>query len=331
MMEKKGTILSGMRPTGKLHLGHLIGVLDNWNKLQDEYNCIFEVADWHALTTKYDQTEGLQTNIREQVIDWISAGIDPDKSIIFVQSHVPEIAELHLLLSMIVSVSRLERNPTYKEQVQELGVKDSIPFGLLEYPVLQAADILAFKGTAVPVGEDQLPHIEITREIARRFNYLYDEVFVEPEAKLGKVTKLLGLDGRKMSKSYGNAIYLSDKKEEIEGKVKSMVTDPQRIRLKDPGNPEVCSVYSYHKIFSKGRVDEVAKGCKNASLGCMDCKAILTESIVDYMTDIHQRRAELEENPELVDQILADGAQKARKIAKETLEEVRSAMNLKWE
>ncbi len=328
-MTKQGTILSGMRPTGRLHLGHLIGVLDNWNKLQDEYACIFEVADWHALTTKYDQTEALQENIREQVIDWISSGIDPQKSIIFVQSDVPEIAELHLLFSMIVSVSRLERNPTYKEQVQELGVKDSIPFGLLEYPVLQAADILVFKGNAVPVGEDQLPHVEITREIARRFNYLYNEVFPEPEAKLGKITKLLGLDGRKMSKSYGNAIYISDDAAEIEQKVKSMVTDPQRIRLKDPGNPEVCSVYSYHKIFNDQEVEEIAGGCSNATLGCMDCKKRLSNSIIEYLSDIHQKRSELENDPEMIDQILAEGAKKARSIAKETLKEVRAAMNLK--
>jgi len=328
-MSKKGTILSGMRPTGKLHLGHLIGVLDNWKQLQDEYNCIFEVADWHALTTKYEDTTQLQDNIRGQVIDWIAAGIDPERSIIFVQSHVPEIAELNLLLSMIVSVSRLERNPTYKEQVQELGVKDSIPFGLLEYPVLQAADILVFKGTTVPVGEDQLPHIEITRELARRFNHLYGETFPEPEAKLGEVTKLLGLDGRKMSKSYGNSIYLADSPEEIARKVKSMVTDPQRIRLKDPGNPEVCSVYSYHKLFTPDRVEEVGEGCRNATLGCMDCKKILADSIVDYLAEIHEKRRELEANPEIVDEILAEGAKKARAIAKETLTQVRTAMNLR--
>ncbi|PRX26675.1 tryptophanyl-tRNA synthetase [Orenia metallireducens] len=328
-MSKKGTIFSGMRPTGKLHLGHLIGVLDNWKQLQDEYNCIFEVADWHALTTKYEDTEQLQNNIRGQVIDWIAAGIDPERSIIFVQSHIPEIAELNLLLSMIISVSRLERNPTYKEQVQELGVKDSIPFGLLEYPVLQAADILAFKGDTVPVGEDQLPHIEITRELARRFNHLYVETFPEPEAKLGEVTKLLGLDGRKMSKSYGNSIYLADSPEEIARKVKSMVTDPQRIRLKDPGDPEVCSVYSYHKLFTPDRVEEVAEGCRNATLGCMDCKKILSDSIIDYLSEIHEKRKELEAKPEIVDEILAEGANKARAIAKETLTQVRTAMNLR--
>ncbi|WP_027340002.1 tryptophan--tRNA ligase [Halonatronum saccharophilum] len=328
-MSKKGTILSGMRPTGKLHLGHLIGVLDNWKRLQKEYDCIFEVADWHALTTKFDQTEELQENIREQVIDWISAGIDPEESIIFVQSHIPEIAELNLLLSMIVSVSRLERNPTYKDQIQELGVKDSIPFGLLEYPVLQAADILTFKGDKVPVGEDQLPHIEISREIARRFNHLYGETFPEPEPELAEIKKLLGLDGRKMSKSYGNAIYLSDGPKEIENKVKKMVTDPDRIRLDDPGNPEVCSVFGYHRIFTEDKAEEIDKGCRKAQIGCMDCKKTLANSITDYLSDIHQKRRELKENPEIVDEILAKGVNKAREIAKVTLEEVRKAMNLK--
>ncbi|MCK8816574.1 tryptophan--tRNA ligase [Natroniella sulfidigena] len=327
-MEKKGTILSGMRPTGKLHLGHLIGVLNNWRNLQEEYNCIFEIADWHALTTKYDQTENIKNDIREMVIDWISAGIDPDKSVIFVQSDVPEIAELNLLLSMIVSVSRLERNPTYKEQVQELGVKDSIPFGLLEYPVLQAADILIHKADTVPVGEDQLPHIEITREIARRFNHLYEETFPEPEPKLGEVPKLLGLDGRKMSKSYGNAIYLADSPTEIADKVKQMVTDPERIRLKDPGNPEVCSVHDYHQIFDCEEIEELAEGCSNAEIGCMDCKQKLTDLLTEYLVDVHQKREELKANPELIDQILAKGASKARQTAQQTLQEVKEAMNL---
>ncbi len=328
-MADKSLVFSGMRPTGKLHLGHLIGVLDNWKELQENHDCIFSVVDWHALTTKYDQTEDLQKHIREMVIDWISAGIDPEESTIFVQSHVPEIAELHLLLSMIVSVSRLERIPTYKDQVKELGVKDAVPFGLLEYPVLMATDILIHKANIVPVGEDQLPHLEITREMARRFNYLYDEVFPEPEADLGKVPKLLGLDGRKMSKSYGNAINIADRPEDIEDKVKGMVTDPNRIRLKDPGNPEVCSVFSYHKIFNEEEVKEIDDSCRNATLGCMNCKKRLANCIVNYLADIHKKRAQLEADPELIDQILADGAKKARESAKKTLKEVRSVMNLR--
>ncbi len=327
-MDKK-RVLSGMRPTGKLHLGHLIGVLSNWSALQKDYNCIFSVADWHALTTKYNQTEKLQEYTREMVIDWLSAGIDPEESIIHIQSDVPEIAELQLLFSMITSVSRLERNPTYKEQIEELKMKDSVPLGLLAYPVLQAADILIYKADAVPVGKDQLPHVEITRDIARRFNHIYDaEIFPAPEPKLGEVPKLLGIDGRKMSKSYGNAIYLSDEKDEIADKINDMVTDPDRIRLDDPGHPEVCSVFKYYQIFAKGEANEVAEKCRQAELGCRDCKVRMTDIIVEYMAEFHQRREKFEKNPEIVDEILAKGAKKARKIAKETLTEVRQIMNL---
>ncbi len=322
-------VLSGMRPTGKLHLGHLIGVLSNWAALQEDYDCIFSVADWHALTTKYNQTEKIQEYTREMVIDWLSAGIDPEESIIHIQSDVPEIAELQLLFSMITSVSRLERNPTYKEQIEELGMKDSVPLGLLAYPVLQAADILIYKAGVVPVGKDQLPHVEITRDIARRFNHIYDtEVFPIPEPKLGEVPKLLGIDGRKMSKSYGNAIYLSDGKDQIAEKINEMVTDPKRIRLDDPGHPEVCSVFDYYQIFAKKEADEVATQCRQAELGCRDCKARMTDVVVDYMSEFHQRRAKFEQNPEIVDQILAKGAKKAREIASETLTEVRQIMNL---
>ena len=322
-------VLSGMRPTGKLHLGHLIGVLSNWAALQEDYDCIFSVADWHALTTKYNQTEKLQEYTREMVIDWLSAGIDPEESIIHIQSDVPEIAELQLLFSMITSVSRLERNPTYKEQIEELKMKDSVPLGLLAYPVLQAADILIYKADAVPVGKDQLPHVEITRDIARRFNHIYDaEIFPAPEPKLGEVPKLLGIDGRKMSKSYGNAIYLSDGKDEIADKINAMVTDPDRVRLDDPGHPEVCSVFKYYQIFAKEESEEVAEKCRQAELGCRDCKARMTDIIVDYMAEFHQRREKFEKNPEIVDEILAKGAKKARKIAGETLTEVRQIMNL---
>ncbi|MGM0502262.1 MAG: tryptophan--tRNA ligase [Bacillota bacterium] len=329
MAKKEETILSGMRPTGKLHLGHLIGVLDNWCKLQQEYDCVFEVADWHALTTKYDQTENIQQHIREMVADWLSTGIDPEESIIFVQSDVPEIAELNLLLSMIVSVGRLERNPTYKEQIQELGENDAIPFGLLEYPVLQASDILFPKADVVPVGEDQLPHIEITREIARRFNHLYGFVFPEPEPKLAEVPRLPGLDGRKMSKSYGNAIYLADDDDAIQNKVNQMVTDPDRVRLSDPGNPEVCSVYDFHKIFNQDRTDEIAKGCRSAELGCVDCKKELAEALIEHTVEIREKRAQLLADPSQIDDILEQGAEKARAIASQTLAEVKKAMNMR--
>jgi len=327
----KGRILSGMRPTGKLHVGHLVGVLENWVELQKEYDCYFEVADWHALTTKYDQTDDIKNNTRELVIDWISAGIDPEESVIFVQSDVKEHAELHLLFSMITSVGRLERVPTYKEQIEELNLGNSVPYGLLGYPVLQAADILLYKGDTVPVGKDQLPHLELTREIARRFNYLYgedDEILPEPEPKLTKVPKLLGTDGRKMSKSYGNAIFLGDSEEEIEDKVREMVTDPQRIRLKDPGNPDVCSVYDYHNIFNTTEVEELATGCREAGIGCMDCKRNLKDVLTNELAEIRAKREELKANPEQIDDILNAGAKKARKLARETMEEVRNAMNL---
>lgn len=324
----KGRILSGMRPTGKLHIGHLVGVLDNWVGLQEEYDCYFEIADWHALTTRYDQTEDIKDNIRELVIDWISAGIDPEESVLFVQSDVKAHAELHLLFSMITSVGKLERNPTYKEQIEELNLGNSVPYGLLGYPVLQAADILLYKGDTVPVGKDQLPHVELTRDIARRFNHLYGEVLPEPEPKLTEVPKLLGTDGRKMSKSYGNAIFLADNEAKIEDKVKDMVTDPQRIRLDDPGDPEVCSVYDFHKIFNQSELDELETGCREANIGCMDCKRNLKDALVTELAEIKDKRKELEANPERVDEILANGASKARKVAEQTMEEIRNAMNL---
>ncbi|AZR72325.1 tryptophan--tRNA ligase [Anoxybacter fermentans] len=339
---KKGRILSGSRPTGRQHLGHLKGILENWASLQDDYECIFEVADWHALTTKYNRTYELKDNIRETVIDWISAGIDPKKSIIFVQSDVKEHAELALLFSMIVSVGRLERNPTYKEQVQELNLGDSVSLGLLSYPVLQAADILIYKADTVPIGEDQLPHLELTREIARRFNYLYgkvkengdgeerEEILPIPEPLLAKVPRLPGTDRRKMSKSYGNAIYLADSPDEILKKVKSMITDPQRVRLKDPGDPEVCTVYDYHKIFSHPElVEECSTKCREAGIGCAKCKQYLVEMLVEYLAPIQKKRKELEAQPEIIDEILENGKEKATKIARQTMEEIREAMHLK--
>lgn len=339
---KKGRILSGNRPTGRLHLGHLKGVLETWASLQDDYECIWEIADWHALTTGYAKTAELQSHIREMVIDWISAGIDPNRSVIFRQSDVKEHAELHLLLSMIASVGRLERNPTYKEQIQELNLGDSVTLGLLSYPVLQAADILIYKADTVPVGEDQLPHLEFTREMARRFNYLYaniaedaseDEeakgVFPVPKALLSKVSRLPGLDRRKMSKSYGNAIFLADTPDEIATKVKTMITDPQRIKLKDPGDPEVCTVYDFHKVFSTGElVEECGAQCRAAGIGCSKCKSHLAESLVIALEPMRLKRQELEQSPELVDEILEKGREEATRIARQTMAEVREAMHL---
>ena len=340
---KKGRIFSGSRPTGRQHLGHYKGILENWVSLQDDYECFFGVVDWHALTTNYDQTETIQEHIRETVIDWISAGIDPKKSTIFVQSEVKEHAELALLLSNIVNVGRLERNPTYKDQIQELNLGNSVPAGLLFYPVLQAADILLYKSDVVPIGEDQKPHLELTREIARRFNYLYgdvkevidgeeirEEIVPVPEIVLSKVPRLLGTDRRKMSKSYGNAIELGSTKEDVEQHVRSMVTDPQRVRLKDPGDPEVCTVYDYHKVFSdEETVTDFAKKCRNADIGCMKCKGYLAEMLNKFLEPMRERRRELEAQPELIDQILDEGREKATKIARATMEEVREAMNLK--
>lgn len=339
---KKGRILSGNRPTGRLHLGHLKGVLENWASLQDDYDCIWEVADWHALTTGFSKVHEMRSNIHEMVIDWISAGIDPERSIIFRQSDVKEHAELHLLFSMTATVGRLERNPTYKEQVQELNLGDSVSLGLLAYPVLQAADILIYKADVVPVGEDQLPHLEFTREMARRFNYLFANIaedaseeeeargiFPVPKPLLSKVSRLSGLDKRKMSKSYGNAIYLSDSADEIVTKVKTMITDPQRIRVKDPGDPEVCAVYDYHKVFSNSDLtEECASQCRVAGIGCMKCKTHLAEQLVEFLAPVRAKRKELEENPEIVRHVLEKGKTEATRIARQTMEEVREAMSL---
>lgn len=339
---KKGRILSGNRPTGRLHLGHLKGVLENWVALQDDYDCIFMVADWHALTTAWNKTEDLKYNIREMVIDWVSVGIDPERSIIFRQSDVKEHAELTLLFSMITSVGRLERNPTYKEQVQELDLGDSVSLGLLSYPVLQAADILVYKGEYVPIGEDQLPHLELTREIARRFNHLFANIaedateeeerkglFPVPKALLTKTSRLPGTDRRKMSKSYGNAIYLADSSDEILARVKTMITDPQRIRVKDPGDPEVCTVYDFHKVFSTpDLVTDCAEKCRTAGIGCTKCKEHLALGLSDFLAPVRVKRKELEEQPELIDQILAKGKELATPIARQTMEEVREAMHL---
>lgn len=329
---KKGRILSGMRPTGKLHLGNLMGALDNWVRLQDEYECFFAVADWHALTTGYEDTNELRNDTREMVIDWLSAGIDPEKSVVFVQSNVKEHAELHLLLSMITPLSWLERCPTYKEQLRQLEGRDITTYGFLGYPVLMAADILVYKADTVPVGEDQLPHLELSREIARRFNFLYNkEVFPEPKEKFNRVTLLPGTDGRKMSKSYNNYIPMSASPDEIRAIVRNMVTDPQRVRRTDPGDPEVCSVYAFHKVFnlSEEEVQQIADGCRTAGIGCVDCKKRLAEHMISALSGIYNRRLELEKDLGYIDDVLEQGAVRAREVASKTLEEVREAMNLR--
>lgn len=391
-------ILSGMRPTGPLHIGHWEGVIKNWVELQKEHECFFFSADWHVLTTDYQKAHGIRPIVRENVANWIAAGIDPARSVIFVQSDIKEHAELHLLLSMLVPVPWLERNPTYKEQLAELrkvhisppmiakiagelkgrgtkgkelgkrfrelaegrveappeALQELVPelegllseelygrlketvtardlstLGFLAYPVLQTADIIAYKATGVPVGEDQLPHVELSREIVRRFNGLYGEVFPEPKALLTPTPKLLGTDDRKMSKSYGNAVMLGDTAEETIERVKPMKTDPARRRRTDPGNPEVCNVYAWHKLYSSS--DEqahVAEQCRTAGFGCIDCKMIMVNNLNNQLEPLREKRTELLEKPEKLDRIIDEGADRARRIARETMSEVREAMKL---
>ncbi len=323
----KKTILSGMRPTGKLHVGHLVGALENWVMLQNEYNNYHLIADYHALTTNPD-TAGLYANSLDMVIDWVAAGIDPVKSPIFRQSRMKEHAELHLLFSMLITTARLERNPTLKEQVRDLNL-DSLVYGHLGYPVLQSADILLYKGDIVPVGEDQVPHIEITREIARRFNNLYGTVFPEPEPKLTKFARLVGLDGnQKMSKSIGNTIELSDPPEAIQAKMRTAVTDPQKVRRNDPGHPDVCVVFSYHQRFNTAEVSDIRAGCETGALGCVDCKKNCSMKIADVLLPIREKRLGLEAHMGDVEDILADGEKRARIVARHTMDEVHTAMKL---
>lgn len=326
---KNKTVLSGMRPTGKLHLGHLHGVLENWKDLQKKYDCLFFVADWHSLTTDYGDSGEIRSNINDMVIDWLSVGIDPEKAVLFVQSDVKEHAELHLLLSMITPLPWLERVPTYKEQKESIKDKDLGTYGFLGYPLLQSADILIYRAGSVPVGMDQVPHIEFTREVARRFNFLYGNVFPEPESLLTDYPRLPGTDGRKMSKSYNNSIYISDTDEVITGKIKTAMTDPQRVRRNDPGDPEICPIYAYHKIYSSPeQIEYVAKGCRTAGIGCIECKRILTDNILEELRPYRKKREELLNEPEKVKKILEEGGKKAGLLARKTMKEVREAMKI---
>ena len=325
----KQRVLSGMRPSGKLHLGNLVGALDNWRKLQDEYDCFFFVADWHALTTEYGNPEIIPESIREMMIDWLSVGLSPEKSVLFVQSRIKEHAELHLLLSMITPLPWLERVPSYKEQQVELANRDLTTYGFLGYPLLQTADIIIYKAHKVPVGIDQVPHVELSREIARRFNSLYGPVFPLPEPMLTEVPKLLGIDGRKMSKSYDNAIYISDPPQEIRTKVGQMFTDPQRIKRTDPGNPDICNVFAFHKVYSSPEtIERVNVDCRRAAIGCVEDKKNLAENIVAYLAPIHTKRAMYLKNPHLIEEVLEDGCRRARVISIQTMEEVRRAMKI---
>ena len=325
-------VLSGMRPTGKLHLGNYVGALQNWVGMQDQYECFFCVVDWHALTTDYADTSMVKSNSLEVAFDWLAAGLDPDRSVLFLQSHVPAHAELHLLLSMITPLGWLERVPTYKEQRENIKDKDLGTYGFLGYPLLQAADILIYKADCVPVGEDQVAHIELTREIARRFNGFYGEpkeIFPEPQALLTPAAKLPGTDGRKMSKSYGNTIMLADPEPVVRQKLKTMVTDPARVRRSDPGNPDVCPVGDLHKIFSsKETMAKVNEGCRSAGIGCIECKSWAADALVQLLNPMQERRKKYEENPRLAWDILEAGSQRARQSAGETMDDVRASMDM---
>jgi tryptophanyl-tRNA synthetase len=366
----KKRVLSGMRSTGKLHLGNYVGALENWVRMQDEYDCFFFIADWHALTTDYADTSRLKENSVEVLLDWLAAGLDPAKCVMFIQSHVPAHAELHLLLSMITPLGWLERVPTYKEQKENIKEKDLGTYGFLGYPVLQSADILIYKADVVPVGEDQVAHVELTREIARRFNGFYvkpfvirkqgtrvvtsdgrgvrlesgvdldpqtdyviqpDPIFPEPAALLTPAPRLPGTDGRKMSKSYGNAVMLTDPEPVVRQKLKTMVTDPARVRRSDPGNPDVCPVGDLHKIFSsKETMAKVYEGCRSAGIGCIECKSWAADALVKILNPMQERRKKYEDNPRLAWDILEAGSARAREVAGATMDEVRESMGLDY-
>lgn len=326
-MTVKKRILSGMRPTGKLHLGHLMGALNNWVRLQEEYQCFYMVADWHALMSDYEDPKGMKEASREMVRDFVAAGLDPEKSVIFIQSHVPEHLELAMVFSDITPLAWVERVPTYKEQLREVKGRDLTTYGFLGYPVLQAADIAIYKASAVPVGIDQVPHLELTREIIRRFNGLYKKnVFPEPEAILTKTPKLLGFDNRKMSKSFGNFIALSDTPEEIEKKVASMITDPKRIKLNDKGHPDICNVFSYFSTFAESELKANVKDwCTGAAKGCTECKKNLARVLIEYLEPVRTKGSKLSDSS--IDDIIRQGAKRARLAASETMEDVKRLVN----
>ena len=326
----KKRIVSGMRTTGKLHLGHLHGALNNWMNLQEEYECFFFAADWHALTSEYANSKIIKESVNEILKDWISVGLDPEKSTFFIQSAIKEHAELHLLFSMITPLPWLERNPTYKDQLKELTQKDLYTYGFLGYPVLQAADILMYKANGVPVGEDQSPHVELTREIARRFNHLYQkEVFPEPATFLAPTSRILGLDRRKMSKSYNNSIYLTDTDKEIMTGVGQMITDPQRARKSDPGDPDVCNVFTFHQIYSpEDMVNRINEECRKAEIGCVVCKKMMAENLINALQPIREKRNELDSNPDMVKEIIDKGNKRAKAIAEKTMAEVKEVIGI---
>ena len=323
----KKRILSGMRPTGKLHIGHYVGALENWVKLQNEYESFHLIADYHVLTTSLDTSDVYQNSI-DMLIDWLACGLDPEKSPMFRQSQIKEHAELNLIFSMLITVNRLERNPTLKDQIRDLNIEHVI-YGHLGYPVLQTADILLYKGDAVPVGDDQVPHIEISREIARKFNNQYGEVFPEPEALLTKFSRLSGLDGNaKMSKSLNNTILLSDDPETVKARLKKAAIDPNKLKKETPGNPDVCTVFSYHKKFNEENIIEIESDCRNGAIGCFDCKMKCAANISNFLEPIIEKRKYYESRIDEVKNILHNGETAGRKVAEETMNEVREKMKL---
>jgi len=325
----KKRVLSGMRPTGKLHLGHLVGALENWKKLQEEYDCFFMVADWHALMSEYEHPHHLSDNIVDNVADWLACGISPQKASIFIQSHVRQHLELFMILGIITPLGLLERCPTYKEQLRQIDNRDLSTYGFLGYPVLQAADILLYKAQAVPVGEDQLPHLELTRQIARKFKNLYKkDVFPEPEALLTEHKRLSGLDSRKMSKSYDNYIALSDTAKVIVKKVQGMFTDPKRIKYSDPGHPDHCNVRAYYELFYGAKRKEVEEACRNSRIGCTECKKQLGEALAAYLVPIQEKREQLLKDKQKIGDILEEGRKKAVCVAAQTLSEVKELIGI---
>jgi tryptophanyl-tRNA synthetase len=325
--KKRHRIMAGMRPTGRLHVGHLLGALQNFVALSKQGDCFFEVADLHALTTKFDRSEEIKDDVREVVIDWLAAGLDPEASTIYIQSRIPEISELSMLMSMITPVSWLERVPTYKDQINALG-SEIATHGFLGYPILQTVDIAIMRGERVPVGQDQLPHLELSREIIRRFNHLYGPVLVEPEPLLSKTPLVPGTDGRKMSKSYDNAILLADDEATTNSKIKTMYTDPTKIHKTDPGHPETCPVFFFQKVLNPHAADGIALRCRTGELGCVEDKADMARHLNAYLAPVRERRARFAENPQLVDEMIGDGTARARSVAMKTLAEVKSAMRL---
>lgn len=327
MSEKTKVVLSGLRPTGPCHLGNLAGALRNWLRLQDLYQCYYTIVTWHALSSEYMNTKPIKENIFEVAVDWLSIGLDPKKCVIFIQSEVKEHAELHLILSMVTPLPWLERVPTFKEMQQELQDKDINTYGYMGYPVLQTADIIIYKADIVPVGEDQAAHLELAREITRRFNRIFCPIFPEPQTLLTEVPRLAGTDGRKMSKSFGNAILLKDTPEVMRQKIAPMMTDTRRMRRSDPGEPNDCPVFTLHRAFvAKEKQDEIAQACRTAGIGCLECKEVVINSLVQILTPYWERRAEFEKNPRLVWDILEDGNIRARRVAERTMAEVRSAL-----